>query len=122
MNNVNNPSVFVGSSSEGLEIARAVQTQLSDVSEVDVWNEGVFGLTLGTLESLVQVLDNFDFAVLVLSSDDLTISRGVAQNSARDNVLIELGLFIGRLGRERTFLLYPKDSGVKSPLILQESL
>jgi hypothetical protein len=29
--------------------------------------------------------------------------------------LIELGLFIGRLGRERTFLLYQKDSSVKIP-------
>jgi len=112
---VNNLSVFVGSSSEGPEIARAVQTLLADVSEVDVWNEGVFGLSHGTLESLAQVLNNFDFAVLVLSSDDLTVSRGVAQNSARDNVLIELGLFIGRLGRERTFALYPKDSDFKIP-------
>jgi predicted nucleotide-binding protein len=114
---VHKPRVFVGSSKEGLEIARAVQAQLSesDESEVDVWNEAPFGLTSGTLESLVQVLNMFEFAVLVLSPDDLTVSHGVAQNSARDNVLIELGLFIGRLGRGRTFVLYAKDSGVKIP-------
>jgi CAP12/Pycsar effector protein, TIR domain len=109
------PRVFVGSSKEGLEVARAVQVQLSDVGEPDVWNEGVFGLTSGTLESLVQALDTFEFALLVLSRDDLTVSHGLAQNSARDNVLIELGLFIGRLGRGRTFVLYAKDSGVKIP-------
>jgi hypothetical protein len=109
------PSVFVGSSGEGLEVARAVQYQLQDVGEIEVWNEGVFGLTSGTLESLVQALDTFDFAVLVLTPDDLIVSRGVEQNSARDNVLIELGLFMGRLGRGRTFVLYPRDSNVKIP-------
>jgi predicted nucleotide-binding protein len=93
-----NLSVFVGSSGEGLEVARAVQTQLADVSEVDVWNEGVFGLTLGTLESLVQVLGSFDFAVLVLFPDDLITSRGVEQNSARDNVLYWFSVNWKKLG------------------------
>lgn len=55
---VSKPSVFVSSSSEGLEIARAVQTQLEDVGVVEVWNEGVFGPSSGTLESLVQFLDS----------------------------------------------------------------
>jgi Predicted nucleotide-binding protein containing TIR-like domain len=112
---MNKPSVFVGSSREGLEIARAVQSQLEDVGEVELWNEGVFGLSHGTLESLVQALDTFDFAVLVLTPDDLIVSHGVEHNSARDNVLIELGLFMGRLGRGRTFLLYPRDGNVKIP-------
>jgi Predicted nucleotide-binding protein containing TIR-like domain len=112
---MNTLSVFVGSSREGVEIARSIQDLLSDVSEVDVWDQGVFGLSLGTLESLVQVLNNYDFAVLVLSADDLSVSHGVEQNSARDNVLIELGLFIGKLGRERTFVLYQRDSNVKIP-------
>lgn len=112
---MNKPSVFVGSSGEGLEIARAVQSQLEDVGEVELWNEGVFGLSSSTLDSLVQALDTFDFAVLVMTPDDLIVSRNVEQNSARDNILIELGLFIGRLGRERTFLLYQKDSNVKIP-------
>jgi hypothetical protein len=109
------PSVFVGSSSEGLEVARAIQAQLADDSEVELWNEGVLGLSYGTLESLVQALDRFDFAVLVLTPDDSIISRGAQQKAARDNVLIELGLFIGRLGRERTFLLCCKDDNIRIP-------
>jgi predicted nucleotide-binding protein len=47
------PTVFVGSSGEGLEVARAVQFQLRDVALASVWNEGVFGLMAGTLDSLV---------------------------------------------------------------------
>jgi hypothetical protein len=109
------PSIFVGSSTEGLEVARAVQYQLAEDGEVELWNEGVFSLGYAALESLVQALNRFDFAVLVLTPDDLTASRGVEQRSARDNVLIELGLFIGRLGRERTFLLVCKDKDLRIP-------
>ena len=108
------PSVFVGSSREGLEVARVLHA-LSDVSEVEVWDEGVFSLSAGTLESHMQALSRFDFAVLVLTPDDVTVSRGVELNSTRDNVLIELGLFIGGLGRERTFMLYCTDGNVKIP-------
>ena len=109
------PSIYVGSSTEGLEVARAVQVQLADDGAVELWNEDVFSLGYGTLESLVQALNRFDFAVLVLTPDDLTVSRERQQSSARDNVLIELGLFIGKLGRERTFLLVCKDKDIRIP-------
>src|SRR5262245_24682458 len=102
------PSVFVGSSSEGRRIAQAVQVLLDQDCEVEIWSQGVFGLTQGTLESLVLAVDRFDFAVLVLTADDLTIARGVERPVARDNVLFELGLFIGGLGRDRTFMLYDR--------------
>jgi hypothetical protein len=108
-------SIFVGSSSEGLRVAREIQSQLADVGEVERWDEGVFALGSGTLEALVQALNRFDFAVFVLTADNLTISRGAQQHSARDNVLIELGLFIGRIGRERTFLVCCKDDKIKIP-------
>ena len=109
------PTLFVGSSTEGLDIAQAVQVQLSDVADVELWNEGVLGLSYGTLESLVKALNSYDFAVLVFTPDDFLVSRDNRYNSARDNVLIEAGLFIGRLGRERTFLLSPADAGLKVP-------
>ena len=99
------PTLFIGSSSEGHRIAQAVQVNLDPVCEVKLWPQGPFGLTHGTLESLVTAADQFDFAVLVLTSDDLNISRGVAKLAARDNVLFELGLFIGSLGRDRTFII-----------------
>ncbi len=100
------PSVFVGSSSEGQRIAQAIQVLLEPVCEVEVWSQGVFEVGQGTLQSLVTALERFDFAVLVLTADDITISRGVEHPAARDNVLFELGLFVGGLGRDRTFMLY----------------
>lgn len=88
---------------------------LDAACEVVLWSQGVFGLGEGTLESLVDRLDEFDFAVLVLSADDLSLSRGEVKQSPRDNVLLELGLFIGGLGRTRTFIVYDKNSSIKLP-------
>lgn len=109
------PSVFIGSSSEGLEIARALEFQLKDVGEITIWNEGIFGLGFGTLESLVNALDRFDFAVLILTPDDFIVSRDISSNTPRDNVMFELGLFMGRLGRSRTFIVFDVSSKLKIP-------
>jgi hypothetical protein len=100
------PAVFVGSSSEGLTLAQAVQVLLDPHAEVELWTQGVFGLSQGTLESLVLALQRFDFAVLVLTPDDLLTKRGASVPAARDNVLFELGLFVGGLGRDRTFMVF----------------
>jgi hypothetical protein len=108
-------TVFIGSSVEGLEIARAVEWHLDREAEVTLWSQGVFGLGLGTLEALVDSLDQFDFGVLVLTPDDLTESRGHKSNSPRDNVLIELGLFLGNKGRNRTFVLCDRKADLKIP-------
>src|SRR5690349_11927339 len=91
------PSVFIGSSSEGLKIARAVQANLDDAAETTLWSQGVFGLSEGTLESLVDRSQDFDFAILVLTPDDLIESRTRRAAAPRDNVLFELGLFTGCL-------------------------
>jgi len=89
------PSIFIGSSSEGLEVARSLRTQLNNDAEVTLWNEGVFTLSQGYLEALANALPRFDFAVLVFSADDQVESRGVTQIAPRDNVMFELGLFMG---------------------------
>lgn len=74
------PAVFIGSSSEGLETAQAIQVLLDRSCEPEIWSQGTFGLGSGTLESLVLTLDRFDFAVLVVSPDDTAVSRGITKN------------------------------------------
>jgi hypothetical protein len=69
----------------------------------------------GTLEALVLALSRFDFALLVLTADDLTVARGTEKPVARDNVIFELGLFIGALGRDRTFMLYDRTQPISLP-------
>lgn len=109
------PKVFIGSSSEGLEIAETIQLNLDHSCEVTIWSQGVFGLGYGNLETLVQQISNYDFAILVLTPDDMIESRGDLKNSARDNVLFELGLFMGKLGRYRTFAVYDRTADIKIP-------
>ena len=114
---MNKPSLFIGSSSEGLDVAREVELLLQDVAEVTIWNEGlgIFKIGNSYLESLINSLDNFDFAILILTPDDLVTSRDISSQGPRDNVMFELGLFMGRLGRSRTFFLYDSDKGIKIP-------
>jgi hypothetical protein len=109
------PSLFIGSSTEGLELARAARSLLAQDAEVTVWNEGFFSLGSTFIEALINSLPRFDFAILVLTPDDLVTSRGEEAFSPRDNVIFELGLFMGRLGRTRTFILHQSGSEVKIP-------
>jgi hypothetical protein len=99
------PSIFIGSSSEGLVVAEAVKQAFADFDEVDIWTEGVFGLNQAYLESLLRAANLYDFAILCLTADDLVESRGITQKAPRDNLVFELGLFMGRMGVNRAFIL-----------------
>jgi predicted nucleotide-binding protein len=107
--------VFIGSSTEGLRIAELIQLGLHRDAECTVWSQGVFGLSRGNLENLVDAASKFEYAVLVLTPDDVTTKRGRSGNTARDNVLFELGLFMGALGRERTFMVHCSDQPLELP-------
>ena len=109
------PALFIGSSSEGLDFARAVRSLLANDAEVTLWNEGFFPVGQTFIESLANNLRRFDYAAVVLTPDDLVTSRDLTILSPRDNALFELGLFMGHLGRERTFVVRPQGDSVKIP-------
>jgi O-acetyl-ADP-ribose deacetylase (regulator of RNase III) len=109
------PRIFVGSSREAIDVCRAIQGELDDDFDVTVWDQDVFRLSYGALDSLLDALDSSDAGVFVLKPDDLTESRGESSPTVRDNVTFELGMFIGRLGRDRTFMLTPDTSTVRLP-------
>jgi hypothetical protein len=109
------PFTFIGSSAEGLSVAEHLQLALDHECEVKVWHQGVFGLGGGTLEELVNLAPKVDFAILVLTPDDTTTSRNQISPSPRDNVIFELGLFVGVLGPRRTFIVHDRTANLKLP-------
>ena len=110
------PRLFVGSSKESLLVANEIKAGLAnDRILVTVWTTGVFTASDFSMESLTRIADNTDFAVLVLGADDVVISREKETPAPRDNVVFELGLFMGAIGRQRTFLLVPRNIEVKIP-------
>ena len=110
------PVLFLGCSSESLHIAKAFEEHLRTAGiATRLWTDGVFRASVFTLESLETELSNADFAALVLSPDDMVISREATLTAPRDNVVFELGLFMGALGHARTFLIRPVQEELKSP-------
>jgi CRP/FNR family transcriptional regulator, cyclic AMP receptor protein len=66
-------------------------------------------------DSLAQVAGGADFAAFVISPDDTVLSRENEQLAPRDNVVFELGLFMGQLARERVFIVKEQHTDIKIP-------
>jgi hypothetical protein len=113
----NKPTVFIGSSTEGLPIANSIKSIFGQQADVEVWNSGgIFTKNQSFLRSLLDMASLFEFAVLVFSKDDVSLIRGETYETARDNVLFEFGLFLGKLGSRRVFTLVEKDLKLPSEL------
>ncbi len=98
--------VFVGSSMESQAVMHEIAAWLREGGwSVITWqDEEVFPPGKSLLLCLLDVLDKVDAAVLVFSPDDRTEVRRDVAFRPRDNVVLELGLFIGRLGPTRAIV------------------
>lgn len=104
---------FIGSSSENLNVANAIKHSLEPDVECTVWTDSFFRLSKTAIESLSGGVDAFDMGIFVFGGDDSVISRGTTYIAPRDNVIFEYGLFCGRLGLQRSFVVRSKDKGLK---------
>ena len=110
------PVMFIGSSSEGLAVADSLHKSIGRGRVIPrLWTEGVFAASSTTIESLVSLAHSVDFAALVLTADDVVESRSKTKPSPRDNVVFELGLMVGALGRDRVFILEPSTVNLRIP-------
>lgn len=106
---------FIGCTKEAQYLAEAIQSNLASWCYPELWSHGFFTLSKTTIESLENGLPNFGFAVFLLTPDDISIVKGKRHPAARDNLILEVGMAIGLLGRSHTFIVVPKDSGLKLP-------
>lgn len=103
------PRVFIASSGEHLDLANAVQVNLERDAITRVWTQGAFRLSGYPLDNLLAELDQCDFGVFVLAPADRATIRSKRVSIPRDNVVFELGLFTGRLGRQAVFIVVPRS-------------
>jgi hypothetical protein len=117
------PRIFLGSSGKQEKLLQALTRGLEDVAHVEPWTTS-FNPGTTTLERLLELTREVDFAAFVFARDDWTTSSppasdpaGSGQASPRDNVVFEAGLFGGVLGMRRTFILHASGSKLPSDLL-----
>src|SRR5689334_4131515 len=108
------PRIFLGSSGQQAKLFQALTRGLADVADVEPWTT-TFNPGRSTLDRLVELAQQVDFAAFVFAQDDWTTTEASppGQASPRDNVVFEAGLFGGALGIRRTFILHA--TGAKLP-------
>lgn len=111
------PRVFIASSFEALSTATVLEKELlSPDLDVKLWTDKmIFAPGSTNIEALEGELSRADFAVLLLSPDDRVLSRWRWSKAPRDNLILELGLFIGAIGRHRAIMVYPRTAKLRLP-------
>ena len=111
------PRIFLGSSGQQSKLLDSLTRGLEDVADVEPWTT-TFNPGTSTLQRLVDLTHEVDFAAFIFAADDWT-SHGEApgQASPRDNVVFEAGLFGGVLGMRRTFILHANGAKLPSDLL-----
>ena len=112
------PRIFLGSSGKQTKLLRAITRGLEEVADVEPWTT-TFNPGRSTLDRLVELSQEVDFAAFVFAQDDWTAadSSKAGQASPRDNVVFEAGLFGGALGIRRTFILHADGSKLPTDLL-----
>src|SRR3954471_24515472 len=114
------PRIFLGSSGKQAKLVQALTRGLAEVADVEPWT-AVFNPGVSTLDRLVELTHQVDFAAFVFAQDDWTADAADAgargQASPRDNVVFEAGLFGGALGMRRTFILHARGAKLPTDLL-----
>lgn len=110
------PRIFIGSTKESLEVANLIQEKLFHQAHGKVWSDpGLFEIGKVPIESIEEMLNNFPFGIFVMGAEDVVISRKKKFLAPRDNLIFELGLWIGRYGRQNAFMVLPFGEQPKLP-------
>jgi len=117
------PRIFLGSSAKQEKLLEALTSGLEDIAHVVPWTTS-FNPGTTTLERLLELTREVDFATFAFAQDDWTTASSAASSasgsglaSPRDNVVFEAGLFGSALGMRRTFILHASGSKLPTDLL-----
>src|SRR4249920_2403505 len=117
---MNKPRIFLGSSGKQAKLLQAITRGLKDIADVEPWTT-TFNPGRSTLDRLVELSQQVDFAAFVFAQDDWTATDASESESGepspRDNVVFEAGLFGGALGMRRTFIVHANGSKLPTDLL-----
>lgn len=100
------PQVFIGSASESSYLVDGMSAEIQKINCESVpWNKITYETSKHFLDTFDKNLEKCDFGIFFLTPDDTVESRGKTAFTTRDNVLFEAGMFMGKLGRDRVFLI-----------------
>lgn len=103
------PVLFIGSATESREkFAEPIADALAGSFNIRKWWKE-FPPGSYTLERLLAILEEVDHAVFICAAEDKTWFRGRELGAPRSNVILELGLFLARLGRKNCLFASPGD-------------
>lgn len=113
----NNKIFVVHGHDEGMKHAVARTLEKLNLAPIILHEQPNQGRTI--IEKLEYYADMASFAVVLLSPDDLGYKKGQIHEStksrARQNVVLELGYFIGKLGRHNVATLCKNDPNFEFP-------
>lgn len=107
--------VFVASASEAQQLDMLVRAILDDLNvQVIGWRDLV-GPGEIFIDGLMKACSDADAAILIASPDDFISSRGEELLSPRDNIILEIGMCLSGLGRDRVMVAHFADSKGQHP-------
>jgi hypothetical protein len=96
--------IYIASSGRTLVLAEKLRDELrTGFCEPTLWSEE--GRFQETIIKRQDAAEQYDFAIIILATDDVMTRRNGDTLKARDNCVFEAGLFVAAIGRARCFLV-----------------
>ncbi len=106
--------IFIASSSKNQDVVSELVVQLDDTGQFAPvnWSES-FSAGQYTLERLCDLPNECKQGIFVFAKDDVRTKDGTRGLVTRDNVVLEYGIFLARLGRRHAHII--AERGVELP-------
>jgi hypothetical protein len=111
------PRLLIGSSAAERPNALSLQAGIEDLAQVTRYCRAEFDPPGRFLDGIFEALHEFDFAAFLIGEDDLAAKRKRAEPG--DSILLPLGMFLGALGRQRTFVVCAAETARELPAELR---